>query len=89
VFWSFVIWGAADGKVAGGVRAVADRAAKAYPGNEVFAAYRDAGEGGPEMGRRLGAMARLRWEIIDFSAERKRHKQFFGREDTGGDGRVG
>jgi len=85
MFWSFVIWGAVDGKVVGGVKMVADRAAKAYPANEVFAAYRDAVEGGPEVGRRLGAMARLRREIIDFATERGRHKHFFGREDVLGE----
>ena len=62
-----------------------DGAAREYPGNEVFAAYREGVEVGQEVGRRVAMLSRLRQEIIDFTLERNRHKHFFGREDVLGE----
>lgn len=39
IFWSLVVHAADDGKVRGGVQALADQAAKAYPFNKFFANY--------------------------------------------------
>lgn len=39
IFWSLVVQAADDGKVRGGVQALADEAAKEYPFNEFFANY--------------------------------------------------
>jgi len=38
-------------------------------------------EPGPDVGRRIGVLARIRGELIDFTLERSRHEGFFGRAD--------
>jgi len=38
-------------------------------------------EPGPDVGRRIGVLARIRGELVDFTLERSRHEGFFGRTD--------
>jgi hypothetical protein len=76
VFWSLVIWGAAGSEIPDGpevLEAIVRGVLEEYPSNEMFRAWGRKPEGW-DLGTRRGVLARFRKEIIDFSAERNRHK---------------